>query len=71
MPSLDDILDTSSGEDSAFEARQKQQIKDLVLEIINGCYELSLTDIELFEHQTKTEMPVISKTGLVEKIEAL
>lgn len=36
--------------------------------LIDGCYEYSKTDLELWEYQNKTEKPVISKTELRERI---
>jgi hypothetical protein len=39
--------------------------------VVNGMYELSVTDIELRQHQQGVEIPVLPKTDLVELIEHL
>lgn len=53
------------------EKSARQAIKDLFDKLVNGMYELSITDLELREYQQGVEIPVISKTELRERIKAL
>ncbi len=39
--------------------------------IVNGMYELSITDLELRQHQQGVEIPVLSKTELSEALKRI
>jgi hypothetical protein len=51
--------------------QEKQALLSSLVEIINNEYELSITDLELKQHQQGVEIPVLSKTSLLAVIEGL
>jgi hypothetical protein len=51
--------------------QRETQLLDRVIEQLNGMYELSLSDVQLKEYQTKMEVPLLSKTEVIKSLETL
>lgn len=51
--------------------KAKDELKNLMLEIVNNPYEMGITDLEMYEHQKGEELVVISKASLQRIVEQL